>query len=66
MPQNKSAYSSRAASYAATGARDMAIADYTTVLGLPSATAVDRQWQSAARDRITRLTKVSPAEPQPK
>jgi tetratricopeptide (TPR) repeat protein len=53
--KNKSAYSSRAASYAVTGPRDLAISDYNTVLALPSATDVDRQWQSQARDRLARL-----------
>ncbi len=62
-PRNKSVYSSRAASYAATGARDLAISDYQAVLGLPAATAADRQWQDQARGRIARLKETSPSEP---
>lgn len=65
-PRNKSVYSSRAASYAATGARDLAISDYQTILGLPAATATDRQWQNQARERIARLKETSPSEPKAK
>ncbi len=54
-PKFMRAYSNRGTTYASKGDREHAIADNRKIIELPATTAIDRQRQEAARERIARL-----------